>query len=424
MVVKASEGALIRLKDIATISLDAQSFDAAVSMDGQNAVFIGVQPTPSGNPLTMVAGVRKKLETIRNTLPPTLKMSIAYDASRFIQASIDDVIWTLGMAVGVVIVVIFLFLGSMRTVLIPIVTIPLSLIGAGTLMYAAGFSINLLTLLAMVLAIGLVVDDAIVVVENVFRHIEEGKSPIQAALIGAREIAGPVIAMTITLAAVYSPIALLGGVTGILFKEFAFTLASAVIVSGVVALTLSPVMSSALLSQQVLHSPFAQAVTNAFTAVEHWYERRLASSLDYRPATAIVALGVFLSVFFLYFSATKELAPPEDQGIVSGLSKAPQYANLDYMEAYRKQLEDALSVPDADGTFIIFGRPVVNQGFVGLPAEALERAQEYRAKNPAAAARKALQGAWPASVRIFAAAIAWLDWRPARADGCLFDRRL
>ncbi len=365
MVVKASEGALIRLKDIATISLDAQCFDAAVTMDGQNAVFIGVQPTPSGNPLTMVAGVRKKLEKIRNTLPPTLKMSIAYDASRFIQASIDDVIWTLGMAVGVVVVVIFLFLGSMRTVLIPIVTIPLSLIGAGTLMYAAGFSINLLTLLAMVLAIGLVVDDAIVVVENVFRHIEEGKSPIQAALIGAREIAGPVIAMTITLAAVYSPIALLGGVTGVLFKEFAFTLASAVIVSGVVALTLSPVMSSALLSQQVLHSPFAQAVTNAFTAVEHWYERRLASSLDYRPATAIFALGVFLSVFFLYFSATKELAPPEDQGIVLGLSKAPQYANLDYMEAYRKQLEDALSVPDADGTFIIFGRPVVNQGFVG-----------------------------------------------------------
>ena len=182
MVVKAQEGALTRLKDIATISLDAQSFDAAVAMDGQNAVFIGVQPTPAGNPLTVVSGVRQKLASITNTLPPTLKMSVAYDASRFIQASIDDVIWTLAMAVGVVVVVIFLFLGSMRTVLIPIVTIPLSLIGAGTLMYAAGFSLNLLTLLAMVLAIGLVVDDAIVVVENVFRHIEEGKSPVQAAL--------------------------------------------------------------------------------------------------------------------------------------------------------------------------------------------------------------------------------------------------
>lgn len=365
MVVKASEGALIRLRDIATVSLDAQSFDASVSMDGQNAVFIGVQPTPSGNPLTVVSGVRKKLESIRNTLPPTLQMNVAYDASKFIQASIDDVIWTLGEAVGVVVIVIFLFLGSIRSVLIPVVTIPLSLIGAGTLMYAAGFSLNLLTLLAMVLAIGLVVDDAIVVVENVFRHIEEGKSPIQAALIGAREIAGPVIAMTITLAAVYAPIGLLSGVTGTLFREFAFTLASAVIVSGVVALTLSPVMSSALLSQSVLHSPFARAITKSFDAAEHWYSRRLASSLDYRPATLIVALGVIASLYFLYSNATKELAPQEDQGIVLGLAKAPQYANLDYMLAYKKQLEDALTVPDSEGTFIIFGRPVVNQGFVG-----------------------------------------------------------
>jgi multidrug efflux pump len=365
MVVKLRDGALTRLKDIATISLDAQAFDASVSMDGQHAVFIGVQPTPTGNPLTVVSGVRKKLESIRNTLPPTLKMEVAYDASKFIQASIDDVIWTLGMAVAVVVMVIFLFLGSMRTVLIPVITIPLSLIGAGTLMYAAGFSVNLLTLLAMVLAIGLVVDDAIVVVENVFRHIEEGKSPVQAALVGAREIAGPVIAMTITLAAVYAPIGLLGGVTGILFKEFAFTLAGAVIVSGVIALTLSPVMSSALLSQKVLHSPFAQAVTNTFTAVERWYERRLSSSLDYRPATLILALGVIASLWFLYSHATKELAPPEDQGIVLGLSKAPQYANLDYMQAYQKQLETQLTVPETDGTFIIFGRPTVNQGFVG-----------------------------------------------------------
>ncbi len=365
MVVKASEGALVRLRDIATISLDAQAYDASVSMDGQNAVFIGVQPTPNGNPLTIVTGVRKKLESITNTLPPTLKMSVAYDASKFIQASIDDVVWTLGLAVAVVVAVIFLFLGSMRTVLIPIVTIPLSLIGAGTIMYASGFSVNLLTLLAMVLAIGLVVDDAIVVVENVFRHIEEGKTPVQAALVGAREIAGPVVAMTITLAAVYAPIAFQGGVTGILFKEFAFTLAGAVIVSGVVALTLSPVMSGALLSSKVLHSPFAQAVTNTFTRVEHWYERRLSSSLDYRPATAIIAAGVFISIWFLLGGAAKELAPEEDQGIVFGFVKAPQYANLDYMEAYRKQIEEALTVPEADGTFIIFGRPVVNQGFAG-----------------------------------------------------------
>jgi multidrug efflux pump len=365
MVVKVSDGGLIRLRDIATVSLDAQSYDASVAMDGENAVFIGVQPTPSGNPLTVVKGVRKKLDSARNTLPPGLTLNVAYDASKFIQASIDDVIWTLGQAVGVVVVVIFLFLGSIRSVLIPIVTIPLSLIGAGTLMLAMGFSINLLTLLAMVLAIGLVVDDAIVVVENVFRHIEEGKSPIQAALIGAREIAGPVIAMTITLAAVYAPIGFLGGVTGTLFREFAFTLASAVIVSGIVALTLSPVMSSALLSRSVLHSRFAQAITDGFSAIERWYERRLDSSLDYRPATAIVALGVIASLWFLYTNATKELAPQEDQGIVLGVAKGPQYANLDYMQAYQKQLEAALTVPDNDGTFIIFGRPTVNQGFVG-----------------------------------------------------------
>ncbi len=365
MVVKVSDGGLIRVHDIATVSLNSQSYDASVAMDGQNAVFIGVQPTPSGNPLTVVQGVRKKLDSITNTLPPGLTLSVAYDASKFIQASIDDVIWTLGQAVAVVVVVIFLFLGSIRSVLIPIVTIPLSLIGAGTLMLAMGFSINLLTLLAMVLAIGLVVDDAIVVVENVFRHIEEGKSPIQSALIGAREIAGPVIAMTITLAAVYAPIGFLGGVTGTLFREFAFTLAAAVIVSGVVALTLSPVMSAALLSRSVLHSRFAQAITNGFSAIERWYERRLESSLDYRPATAILAAGVIASLGFLYSNATKELAPQEDQGIVLGAAKGPQYANLDYMQAYQKQLEAALTVPDNEGTFIIFGRPTVNQGFVG-----------------------------------------------------------
>jgi multidrug efflux pump len=365
MVVKVSDGGLIRLRDIATVSLDAQSYNASVAMDGENAVFIGVQPTPSGNPLTVVQGVRKKLDSIKNTLPPGLTLNVAYDASKFIQASIDDVIWTLGQAVAVVVAVIFLFLGSIRSVLIPIVTIPLSLIGAGTLMLALGFSLNLLTLLAMVLAIGLVVDDAIVVVENVFRHIEEGKSPIQAALIGAREIAGPVIAMTITLAAVYAPIGFLGGVTGTLFREFAFTLASAVIVSGIVALTLSPVMSAALLSRSVLHSRFAQVITDGFSAIERWYERRLASSLDYRPATAIVALGVIASLWFLYTNATKELAPQEDQGVVLGVAKGPQYANLDYMQAYQKQIEAALTVPDSDGTFLIFGLPTVNLGFAG-----------------------------------------------------------
>ncbi len=203
--------------------------------------------TPTGNPLVIVDGIRKLLPEIQKTLPPDVRVDLAYETSRFIQASIDEVVRTLVEALLIVVLVIYLCLGSLRSVLIPVATIPLSMLGAAALMLAFGFSVNLLTLLAMVLAIGLVVDDAIVVVENVHRHIEEGKSPVAAALIGAREVAGPVIAMTITLAAVYTPIGLMGGLTGALFREFALTLAGAVIVSGVVALTLSPVMSSLLL---------------------------------------------------------------------------------------------------------------------------------------------------------------------------------
>ena len=252
MVVKAKSGALVRMRDIATVDLAAQSWTSTVMMNGQHAVFIGIQATPSGNPLTLVQGVRAYMPEIERNLPPSMHMQVAYDSTKFIQASIDEVKASLGSAVLIVVVVIFLFLGSLRSVVIPIVTIPLSLIGAGMIMAALGFSLNLLTLLAMVLAIGLVVDDAIVVVENVYRHIEEGLTPAQAALIGAREIAGPVIAMTLTLAAVYAPIGFLGGVTGALFREFAFTLAGSVIISGVVAVTLSPMMCSLLLSREML----------------------------------------------------------------------------------------------------------------------------------------------------------------------------
>ncbi len=252
MVVKAAGGAVVRLEDIAKVDLGAQSWTSSVMMNGLQAVFIGVQATPTGNPLTLVKGVRALLPEIERNLPPSVKMQVAYDSTRFIQASIDEVEWSLGQAAVIVVVVIFLFLGSFRSVLIPIVTIPLSLIGAGIIMAALGFTLNLLTLLAMVLAIGLVVDDAIVVLENVYRHIEEGKSAPQAALIGAREIAGPIIAMTLTLAAVYTPIGFLGGVTGTLFREFAFTLAGAVIISGIVAVTLSPMMCSMLLSAHLV----------------------------------------------------------------------------------------------------------------------------------------------------------------------------
>jgi multidrug efflux pump len=367
MVVKAAGGAVVRLEDIARVSLGAQSWSSSVMMNGQHAVFIGIQATPTANPLALVAGVRKLLPEIRRTLPPSVKMRVAYDSTRFIDASISEVQWSLGQAVVIVVAVIFLFLGSLRTVLIPIVTIPLSLIGAGMIMSALGFSLNLLTLLAMVLAIGLVVDDAIVVVENVHRHIEEGRSAPQAALIGAREIAGPVIAMTLTLAAVYAPIGFLGGVTGTLFREFAFTLAGAVIISGIVAVTLSPMMCSMLLHPAVAEGRFARLIERGFSRLADAYGRRLRRSLDYRPVTALFALAVFVALAFMYLNTKKELAPEEDQGVLFALTKAPQYANLDYTDYYGHELDKAFaSIPEAQLRFVVNGRFGPNQGIAGV----------------------------------------------------------
>src|SRR5579862_3619474 len=367
MVVKATGGAVVRVEDIAKVDLGAQSWTSSVMMNGQHAVFIGVQATPTGNPLSLVKGVRALLPEIQRNLPPSVKMQVAYDSTRFIQASIDEVEYSLGQAVVIVVVVIFLFLGSFRSVLIPIVTIPLSLIGAGIIMTTLGFSLNLLTLLAMVLAIGLVVDDAIVVLENIYRHIEEGKSAPQAALIGAREIAGPVIAMTLTLAAVYAPIGFLGGVTGTLFREFAFTLAGAVIISGIVAVTLSPMMCSLLLSPGAAQGRFARLIDRVFTRLAEGYGRRLDRSLDYRPVTALFAAAVFLALGYMYVSTKKELAPEEDQGVLFALTKAPQYANLDYSDYYGDELDKAFtSFPEAQLRFVVNGRFGPNQGIAGV----------------------------------------------------------
>ncbi|MBV9522717.1 MAG: efflux RND transporter permease subunit, partial [Alphaproteobacteria bacterium] len=367
MVVKAQGGALIRLRDVATVELGAEKTSSSVWMNGDHAVFIGVQATPTGNPLSLVKGVRALLPEIERNLPPTVTMKVPYDSTKFIQASIDEVEWTLGEAVAIVVVVIFLFLGSFRSVVIPIVTIPLSLIGAASLMLAAGFSLNLLTLLAMVLAIGLVVDDAIVVVENVYRHIEEGRSPVQAALIGAREIVGPIIAMTVTLAAVYAPIGLLSGLTGTLFREFAFTLAGAVIISGIVALTLSPMMCSLFLSRSMSEGRFARFIDRSFSAVTRWYGRRLSSSLDYRPVTALFALVVLASIPYFWFHTKAELAPAEDQGVMFGITKTPQYANLDYSNAFSARMDQIFaSYPETDTRFVINGTPSLNQGFAGM----------------------------------------------------------
>ncbi|MBN9598405.1 MAG: MexW/MexI family multidrug efflux RND transporter permease subunit [Afipia sp.] len=366
MTVKAKDGALIRMEDIATVELAAQSADASVALNGQHAIFIGVQATPEGNPLNIVKGVRALFPEIERNLPPSLKMTVAYDSTKFIQSSIDEVQKTLIEAVVIVIVVIFLFLASFRSVIIPVVTIPLSLIGVCSLMLIMGFSLNLLTLLAMVLAIGLVVDDAIVVVENIHRHLEEGKSPVQASLIGAREIVGPVISMTITLAAVYAPIGFLGGVTGSLFREFAFTLAGSVIVSGVIALTLSPMMCSVLL-RHTDQSRFARKVEDVFRSVTRGYGRLLDRSLDYRPVTALFAVVILGLVGFLYMNTSKELAPEEDQGILFSLTKAPKYANIDYANYYGEKLDKAFAkFPETDLRFILNGIPSPNQGIAGM----------------------------------------------------------
>jgi multidrug efflux pump len=366
MVVKAKKNAVVRIEDVATVDLNAQAWTSSVAMNGQHAVFIGIQATPTGNPLSLVAGVRALLPEITRNLPPSVTMEVAYDSTKFIQASIDEVKSTLAMAVAIVVAVIFLFLGSFRSVLIPIVTIPLSLIGAGIIMATLGFSLNLLTLLAMVLAIGLVVDDAIVVVENVYRHIEQGRSPPQAALIGAREIAGPVISMTLTLAAVYAPIGFLGGVTGALFREFAFTLAGAVIISGIVAVTLSPMMCSLLLTRQMSEGRFARLIDRGFSRLAEAYGRKLERSLDYRPVTALFAAAVFASLAFMYLHTKAELAPEEDQGVLFALTKAPQYANLDYLESYGDKLDAAFnSFPETDLRFIVNGRNGPNLGIAG-----------------------------------------------------------
>ncbi|MGY4567861.1 MULTISPECIES: multidrug efflux RND transporter permease subunit [Bradyrhizobium] len=366
MVVKSNDGGFVRMEDIATIELAAQTTDVSVSMNGEHAVFIGVQASPQGNPLNIVRGVRALFPEMERNLPPSLKMKVAYDSTKFIQSSIDEVEKTLIEAIVIVVVVIFLFLASLRSVIIPVVTIPLSLVGVCSMMLVLGFSFNLLTLLAMVLAIGLVVDDAIVVVENIHRHLEEGAPPLQAATRGAREIVGPVVSMTITLAAVYAPIGFLGGLTGALFHEFAFTLAGAVIVSGVIALTLSPMMCSVLL-KSAEEGRFARSVNRVFGAMTRWYGRKLDRSLDYRPITGLFALTMLGLVGFLYLHTSKELAPEEDQGIVFALTKAPKYANIDYLDYYGAKLEKAFKkFSETDLSFVLNGISGSRGGMAGM----------------------------------------------------------
>ncbi|MGH6947103.1 MAG: multidrug efflux RND transporter permease subunit, partial [Kiloniellales bacterium] len=367
LVVATRGDSLIRLGNIARIELGPESVDSSAAFDGLNAVFIGIFATPTANPLTVIDGVRAVMPEVERELPTGLQATIAYDATDFIRASIREVVSTLSEAALIVIVVIFLFLGNLRTTLIPIVTIPLSLIGVMVLLLALGYSINLLTLLALVLAIGLVVDDAIVVVENIHRHIEEGMKPHDAALKGASEIAMPVVAMSITLAAVYAPIGFVSGLTGALFREFAFTLAGAVIVSGVVALTLSPMMCSKLLQEHGEEGRLVLFLDRVFEGAKRIYQRMLHRSLNFRALTLLVLAGVIVMTGLLYVTTPSELAPEEDQGVLFSLVKTPQYANLDYLEHATEGLYEVYKgLPEQEHIFGISGFNGVHEGFVGL----------------------------------------------------------
>ncbi|WP_097091785.1 efflux RND transporter permease subunit [Novosphingobium sp. Chol11] len=368
MVLKTGQDSVVRLRDVATIELGGQNYDGSFLASGRPGVTIAVSPTPDGNPLEIVSAIKALLPEIQRVAPPGLKVTSVFDVARFVDASIEEVEHTLIEAIVIVIVVIFLFLGTFRAVIIPVVTIPLSLLGTAALMLAFGFSLNLLTLLAMVLAIGLVVDDAIVVVENIHRHIEDGLSPVDAALVGAREIIGPVIAMTITLAAVYAPIGLMGGLTGALFREFAFTLAGSVIVSGVIALTLSPMMSGKLLHSKMGEGRLAQSVERTMHRATEGYVRLLDKTLAARAAVLIVGVTVLAVIVVLFSGAKRELAPQEDMGYVFVQTKAPQYANVDYTARFSAEVERIFhQFPEFSASFFaIGGDNNANGGFGGI----------------------------------------------------------
>ncbi len=366
MPLRSENGKVVRLRDVASVELAAETTDSRVNFNGQPGTFVGVFPTPAANPLDTAGAVLKELPELQASLPEGMSVTMVYDATEQIGASIDEVFKTIAEAVAIVVVVILLFLGSFRSVLMPIVTIPLSLVGACFLLFAMGYSINLLSLLAMVLAIGLVVDDAIVVVENIHRHMEEdGMSPMQAAFKGMREISSAVVAMTVTLAAVFAPLAFIGGLTGSLFREFAMTLAGAVVLSGVVALTITPMMSARILKAGQ-HSRFQGFVDRTFTRVENRYERLVSGSLKYRPVTLMIVIALVALSGYLFMKTSSELAPEEDSGALFALVTAPRYATSDYTSRYVDQIMEATKdLPELRSSFsaVAFGGGATNQAF-------------------------------------------------------------
>jgi multidrug efflux pump len=352
LVVKEEKGVVVRLGDVADVVLGAENYEEDVRFNGQTAVFMGVWVLPTANSLEVIRRVRAEIPIIQSQMPAGMHAGIPYDATAYIEDAISEVLATLTETLLIVIVVIFLFLGSLRSVLIPVVAIPISLVGAVSLMLAAGFTINLLTLLAIVLSVGLVVDDAIVMVENIERHIHEGSPPFRAAIDAARELVGPIVAMTITLAAVYAPVGIQGGLTGALFREFAFTLAGAVIVSGVVALTLSPMMGAKLLRSGQSQRGFAGWINRRFDSLRAAYTRTLTGTLRYRPVVLVLwAIVAVLMVPFYMFSQ-RELAPREDQGVVFSILQTSANSTLDQTKMFAEQVAEVYrALPEADSIF-------------------------------------------------------------------------
>jgi len=364
MVVKQQNGVVVRLGEIADISLGAENYDQDVRFNGETATFMGIWVLPTANSLEVIRNVRAALPAIEQQLPVGMKLGVPYDSTEYIQDAINEVLHTLVETLLIVVVVIFLFLGSFRSVLIPVIAIPISLIGAVFLMLLAGFTINLLTLLAIVLSVGLVVDDAIVMVENVERHLHLGKSPFQAAKDAARELVGPIIAMTITLAAVYAPIGIQGGLTGALFREFAFTLAGAVVVSGIVALTLSPMMGSKLLRSGDTERGLAGIVNRRFESVRNLYTRLLGGTLKYRPVVLTLWAIVAVLMIPFYMFSQRELAPAEDQGVVFGVIQSSANSTLDQTNLFTDQVYNVYhSFPESGSIFQITNP---NGGFGGM----------------------------------------------------------
>ena len=352
LVVKEDHGVIVRLGDIADVVLGAEDYEQDVRFNGESATFMGIWVLPTANSLDVIGRVRAAIPGIEAQLPTGMKAGIPYDSTTYIQDAIHEVLRTLSETLLIVIVVIFLFLGSVRSVIIPVVAIPVSLVGAAFLMLAAGFTINLLTLLAIVLSVGLVVDDAIVMVENVARHVQAGKKPVRAAMDAAHELVGPIIAMTITLAAVYAPVGIQGGLTGALFREFAFTLAGAIIVSGVVALTLSPMLGAKLLRSGDSERGFAGWVDRRFEGLRRVYLRTLTRTLNYRPVMLVLWAIVALLMVPFYMFSQRELAPSEDQGVVFSIVQAAPNATIDQTRLFATQIYDVYrSIPEAASIF-------------------------------------------------------------------------